>query len=167
MKKNILDSLAAGAATAAFALASVLTPAGAQAQTYTKQQLQETYSAYLSTEGFRPELTPSGNVRFRREGRSFLIYADEGDPTYFRMVMAFSAEDKSAPARLRRLEGCNTASFEVKVVKCFLDNDGDPNFSAEMFLVVPGDFKTALTRLLRAMDNGYEKYQKKVAELNR
>jgi hypothetical protein len=36
-----------------------------------------------------------------------------------------------------------------------------------MFLVVPGDFKTALTRLLRAMDNGYEKYQKKVADLQR
>jgi hypothetical protein len=167
MKKNILGSLAAGTACTAIALCSALLPASAQAQTYTKQQLQETYTAYLSSEGFRPELTQSGNVRFRREGRSFLIYADENDPTYFRMVMAFSAEDKSAPARLRRLEGCNTTSFEVKVVKCFLDSDGDPNFSAEMFLVVPGDFKTALSRLLRAMDNGYEKYQKKIADLQR
>ena len=167
MKKNILGALAAGTATAAIALASALLPTGAQAQTYTKQQLQETYTAYLSSEGFRPELTQSGNVRFRREGRSFLIYADENDPTYFRMVMAFSADDKSAAARLRRLEGCNTTSFEVKVIKCYLDNDGDPTFSAEMFLVVPGDFKTALSRLLRAMDNGYDKYLKKVAELQR
>jgi hypothetical protein len=167
MKMTFPSTLAAAAATFALALSASLLPSRADAQTYTKQQLQETYTAYLSSEGFRPELTSSGNVKFRREGRSFLIFADENDPTYFRMVMAFSAEDKSAQARLRRLEGCNTTSFEVKVVKCYLDNDGDPNFSAEMFLVVPGDFKTALTRLLRAMDNGYEKYQKKVADLQR
>ena len=59
MKKNILGALAAGTATAAIALASALLPTGAQAQTYTKQQLQETYSGYLSTEGYKPEITPS------------------------------------------------------------------------------------------------------------
>ena len=166
MKKTILSTLA-GSVCALALSATALLPTAAQAQTYTKQQLQETYTAYLSNEGFRPELTPSGNVKFRREGRTFLIYADENDATYFRMAMGFSAEDKSAQARLRRLEGCNITSFEVKVVKCFLDNDGDPNFSAEMFLVVPGDFKMAFSRLLRAMDNGFEKYQKKVAELQR
>jgi hypothetical protein len=136
----------------------------ASAQTYTKEQLQETYTTYLTSEGFRPELTQSGNVRFRREGRSYVIYVDEKDPTYFRLVLAFSAEDKSAQARARRLEGCNTASAEVKVIKAFLDSDGDPTFSAEMFLVVPGDFKTTLSRLLRATDNAYSKYLKKVAE---
>ncbi len=142
------------AATIALALGSGV----ASAQTYTKQQLQETYSNHLAAEGFRPEITNAGNVRFRREGRTFLIYADEKDPTYFRLTMAFSSEDKSAQARLRRLEGCNIATAEVKVVKCFLDSDGDPTFSAEMFLIVPGDFKMTLNRLLRAMDSAYEKY---------
>ncbi len=137
----------------------------ASAQTYTKQQLQETYSAYLQAEGFRPELTSSGNVKFRREGRSYLIIADEKDPTYFRMTWAFADEDKSAAARLRRLEGCNVASAEVKVIKAYLDSDGDPNFSAEMFLVVPGDFKTSMSLLLRAMDNAYDKYTKKVQSM--
>jgi hypothetical protein len=145
--------------------AFVLGAGQASAQTYTKQQLQETYSAYLQAEGFRPELTASGNVKFRREGRSYLIIADEKDPTYFRMTWAFADEDKSAAARLRRLEGCNVASAEVKVIKAYLDSDGDPNFSAEMFLVVPGDFKTSMSLLLRAMDNAYDKYTKKVASM--
>ncbi len=140
-----------------------LSAGAASAQTYTKQQLQTTYSDFLATEGFRPELTQSGNVRFRREGRSYVIYVDADDPTYFRLVLAFSADDKSPQARIRRLEGVNTASNEVKVVKAFLDSDGDPTFAAEMFLVVPGDFKTTLTRLLRALDNAYDKYTKKVA----
>ncbi len=150
-------------AQAALCVALLCGAAGASAQTYTKQQLQETYSAFLTSEGFRPEVTQSGNVRFRREGRSYVIFVEENDPTYFRLVLAFSAEDKSAQARIRRLEGCNVASAEVKVVKAFLDSDGDPTFSSEMFLIVPGDFKTTLTRLLRAMDNAYEKYNKKVA----
>lgn len=152
-------------ASAGFALcAALLFAAGnSAAQTYTKAQLQETYSAHLATEGFRPEITASGNVRFRREGRSYVIYVDEKDPTYFRIVLAFSAEDKSPQMRARRLEGCNTATAEVKVVKAFLDSDGDPTFSSEMFLIVPGDFKTTLSRTLRAMDNAYEKYTKKVA----
>ena len=151
-------------AQAALCAALVLGAATASAQSYTKAQLQETYSAYLGTEGFRPEITQAGNVRFRREGRSYVIYVDENDATYFRLVLAFSAEDKSPQARVRRLEGCNTASAEVKVVKAFLDSDGDPTFSSEMFLIVPGDFKTTLSRLLRAMDNAHDKYTKKVAE---
>jgi len=151
-------------ARAALCAALLLGAGAASAQSYTKAQLQETYSAYLGSEGFRPEITQSGNVRFRREGRSYVIFVDENDPTYFRLVLAFSAEDKSPQARLRRLEGCNTASAEVKVVKAFLDSDGDPTFSSELFLVVPGDFKTLLSRLLRATDNAYEKYLKKVAE---
>ena len=152
-------------AAVALCTALVIGTRSASAQTYTKAQLQETYSAHLAAEGFRPEITQSGNVRFRREGRSYVIYVDENDPTYFRLVLAFSAEDKSPQARLRRIEGCNTASAEVKVVKAFLDSDGDPNFSSEMFLIVPGDFKTMLARLLRATDNAYEKYLKKVAEM--
>ena len=150
-------------AQAALCSALVLSAATASAQTYTKQQLQETFSSYLNTEGFRPEITPSGNVRFRREGKIYVIYCDEKDPTYFRLVLSFSAEDKSASMRLKRLEGINSASSDTKVIKAYLDSDGDPTFAAEMFLVVPGDFKTTIARLLRAMDSAYEKYQTKVA----
>ena len=137
----------------------------ASAQTYTKQQLQETYSGYLANEGYRPETTQNGNVRFRREGKIYVIYCDERDPTYFRLVLSFSAEDKSAAMRVKRLEGVNTASNDTKVIKAYLDSDGDPTFAAEMFLVVPGDFKTTIQRLFRAMDSAYEKYTQKVSSL--
>ena len=152
-------------AQAALCSALVLSAITASAQTYTKQQLQETFSAYLNTEGFRPEITPSGNVRFRREGKVYVIYCDERDPTYFRLVLSFSAEDKSAAMRAKRLEGVNSASSDTKVIKGYLDTDGDPTFAAEMFLVVPGDFKTTMARLLRAMDSAYEKYTAKVSSL--
>lgn len=152
-------------ARVALCSALALTAVTASAQTYTKQQLQETYSGYLSNEGYRPEITPNGNVRFRREGKIYVIYADERDPTYFRLVLSFTAEDKSAAMRVKRLEGINIASSDTKVIKAYLDSDGDPTFAAEMFLVVPGDFKTTIQRLFRAMDSAYEKYTSKVNSL--
>jgi hypothetical protein len=142
---------------------TALTTLPAAAQTYTKQQLQETYSAYLAAEGYRPDVTPSGNVRFRRESKVYVIYVDDRDPTFFRLVLSFAAEDKSPAMRAKRLEGVNTATGDTKVIKAYLDNDGDPTFAAEMFLVVPGDFKTTVQRLFRAMDSAYEKYSAKVA----
>ena len=141
-------------AQAALSGALLLAAAGpALAQTYTKDQLQQTFMSYLSQEGYNPNVTQAGNVRFRREGKFYIIYVDEKDPEYFRLVLSFSAEDKSAQARLRRLEGANLATTETKVVKAYIDSDGDPNFACEMFLIVPGDFKTHLSRLLRWRSN--------------
>jgi hypothetical protein len=160
MKPNTLLARTALVSTLAMAAA---TPA--LAQVYTKEQLQQTYVSYLQTEGYNPNITQAGNVRFRREGKYYIIYVDEKDPEYFRLVLSFSADDKSAQARLRRLEGTNLATTETKVVKAYIDSDGDPNFASEMFLIVPGDFKTHLSRLLRAIDTAYDKYQRKIAEM--
>jgi hypothetical protein len=143
---------------------ALLAASGAPAQSYTRQQLQDTYANHLSGESLKPEINSAGNVRFRREGRTYVLHVDERDALYFRLTMAFTADDKSASMRQRRLEGCNSATAEVKVVKCFLDDDGDPNFAAEMFLIVPGDFKASFARTLRAMDSAYERYTRKLAE---
>ncbi|WP_089416030.1 hypothetical protein [Vitreoscilla filiformis] len=143
------------------ALLLALSAMAASAQTYTKQQLQELYSSFVTGEGFRPEITPAGNVKFKREGRTHVIYVDEKDPTYFRMVFAFAESDKSQATRVRRLEAASFATGEVKVGKAYLDPEGDPVFSAEIFTVVPGDAKAMMPRILQIMDLTYEKYQTK------
>ncbi len=148
------------AATALLALAG-----SACAQDYSQRQLQDIFSRHLAAESLRPELTTAGNVRFRSQGRTFVIHVDERDPLYFRLTMAFVADDKSPSARQRFLEGCNAATADVKVIKCFLDEEGDPTFAAEMFLVVPADFTLTLDRLLRAMDSAYRRYTRRLGEL--
>ncbi|MFO1287529.1 MAG: hypothetical protein U1F49_14005 [Rubrivivax sp.] len=160
-----IKSFIAQAAVAGALVIGAASPA--LAQQYSKDQLQQTYLSYLQSEGYNPNITQAGNVRFRREGKFYIVYVDEKDPEYFRLVLSFSAEDKSAQARLRRLEGANVATTETKVVKAYIDSDGDPNFACEMFLIVPGDFKTHLSRLLRALDTAYDKYNRKVQEMNR
>jgi hypothetical protein len=149
---------------ALFALAS-LAASGASAQEYSQKQLQEIFSRHLNNESLRPEINASGSVRFRNQGRTYVIHVDERDPLYFRLTMAFVAEDKSAEHRQRLLEACNVATAEVKVVKCFLDEVGDPTFAGEMFLVVPGDFTLHFDRLLRAMDSAQRRFSRRLGEL--
>lgn len=146
-------------------LAALLTAGTAGAQEYSQRQLQDIFTRHLAAEALHPEVTATGNVRFRSQGRTFVIHVDERDPLYFRLTMAFVADDKSAAARQRFLEGCNTATADVKVIKCFLDEEGDPTFAAEMFLVVPGDFTLSLDRLLRAMDSAYRRYTRRLGDL--
>ena len=153
------------AALFALTVVAVLLPCLAMAQSYTRQQLQDTYASQISSESLKAEVTTSGNVRFRRDGRTYVIHVDDRDALYFRLTMAFVADDKSHEMRQRRLEGCNTATAEVKVIKCFLDEDGDPNFAAEMFLIVPADFKASFARTLRALDSAYDRYTRKMAEM--
>jgi len=146
-------------------LAALVTAGSAGAQDYSQRQLQDIVSRHLAAESLRPELTSAGNVRFRSQGRTFVVHVDERDPLYFRLTMAFVADEKGLAARQRLLEGCNAATADVKVIKCFLDEEGDPTFAAEMFLVVPGDFTLAFDRLLRAMDSAYRRYNRRLAEL--
>lgn len=139
--------------------------ASARGQEYSQKQLQEIFSRHLAVESIRTEITNAGGVRFRNQGRTYVLQVDERDPLYFRLTMAFAVEDKSATERQRLLEACNTASGEVKVIKCFLDEEGDPTFAAEMFVVVPGDFSLSFDRVLRAMDSAYRRYTRRLSEL--
>ncbi|NDY93398.1 hypothetical protein [Ideonella livida] len=133
--------------------------AEASTGSYGKKQLQDLYSGFVRAEGFQPEITPSGNVKFTRNSRIHILYVDEKDPTYFRLAMAFAESDKSAAARARRLEGASFASGEVKVGKAYLDSDGDPTISVELFAKSPEEAKPLLARMLKVLDLTYTKYQ--------
>lgn len=137
----------------------------ADAQPFTRPQLQELFASHLRSESLAPTVDSNGNVRFRRQGRTYVIEIDENDPLYFRLRLSFVAQDTSDTGRVRYLEGCNAASSQIKVVKCFLDEEGDPTFAAEMFVIVPGDFKASLDRVLRAIDGAHERFTRTVNEL--
>ena len=145
-------------------MSMAMSAADAAAQSYSRQQLQEVYMKYLAAEGYRPEVSELGNVRFRREGRPYAILVDEKDPTLFRVVLTFAVDNRSPALRERRLEALNTAALETRLIKTYINDKNEPAFTAEMFLIVPGDFKTHFPRIMRLFDTAYDKYSKKMAE---
>lgn len=132
-----------------------------------RKELQEAYRDFLVNEGFRPDISEGGAVIFKREGRTYGITISEKDPAFFKLTLAFSAEDKSPEARHRRLVATNVATLETKVVKAYIDNEGDPIFSVEMFVQSPAEANRYLIRMLNALDLAYDKYNKKFNETSK
>jgi hypothetical protein len=134
------------------------------AQSFTKKDLQQIYVESLTKEGFRPEKSPQGNILFKRDGRRYIIYIDEKDPLFFQVEMGLSANDKSPAMRRKRLEATNLVAQETKVVKAYIDGDGDPVFSGETYVLNPKDAIKNIERLLDGIDFAYSKYIKKLEE---
>lgn len=127
------------------------------AQAYSKKQLQDIYVKYLKYEGFLPEVTETGNVRFKREGRTYTIVISESDPTYFVLAIGFQADTRSPPDRLRHLEAVNEATATTKVAKAYLDSDGDLTFTVETVQPTPEEATKGIPRMFRILDLAMQK----------
>lgn len=137
-------------------------------QATTKEDLQEIYQKYLVDEGFAPTLTKLGNVKFKREGKTYVIYVYEKDPQYFSIGLSFRVRDKSAEKRWRYLEAINRATASTKGAKAYLDKDGDLTFRVETIQPSPQDATKAIPRMFSMLDVAMRKVisdmQKEVTE---
>jgi len=120
---------------------------------WTKQGLQELYSSYLTSEGYQPEIDEDGDVRFKREGKTYFINVDAADTASFRLVLAniwpIDSEEERAEARIA-MDHCNALA---KVAKAYMVRD-DVWVAIETFIAKPEDFKVIFERSLSAMDHG-------------
>ncbi len=122
-------------------------------QVRTKESLQDLYSTYLTEEGYKPEIDEDGDVRFKREGKTYFINVDAGDTASFRLVLAniwpIESEEERAEVRLA-MDHCNALA---KVAKAYMVRD-NVWVAIETFIARPEDFKVIFERSLSAMDHG-------------
>ena len=135
-----------------------------QAQGYTLEQVRQIYLDGLANDGYRPEVTKGGNIQFRREGQSFYVVINADDLKYFNLRTAYLVEDKSEPARIKRLEAINYANTQTKVSQASIDSDGDLVCAIELYLADPNDMAKHLNRMLASLGLLYKNYQKKMSE---
>ena len=138
------------------ALAALL-PGLAAAQS--KDELQASYKSRLDELGYRPSVSDMGNVLFKAEGHTYVIYLDEKDPKFFRLVLAFQApaaagEDQNA----KRHKALNDATRTTKTVKAYVADSGATHFAVEEFQATPGDATANLPRMIRAIQAANTKY---------
>lgn len=124
----------------------------------TKKEIQDAYTSYLDEQGFRPSVTELGNVLFKAEGRNYVIYVDEKDPTYFRLVVSFTYSDAGEDAQAKRLKALSEVNRTMKAVKAYVGASGSTDFSIEMFQNKPGDANANLARMLRQLRAAVSKY---------
>lgn len=112
---------------------------------------------YLREEGYCPRLDEDGDVVFKYEGNSYIIFADEQDPSYFRLAMPFFWRLDDERERGRAVAAADQVNAHVKVVKIFLIE----NFvwgAVELFLDPLDSFRNVLPRCLRALARGVDKF---------
>ncbi len=118
-----------------------------------KAELQKLYTGFLDKEGYKPEIDDDGDVRFKREGKTYFINVDVEDAICFRLVLAniwpIESEEERQEVRIA-MDHCNGMA---KVAKAYMVRD-DVWVAIETFIAKPEDFKVIFDRSLSALDHG-------------
>lgn len=129
----------------------------------TDEQLRKMYQEYLSDEGYKPEVDEDGDVRFKREGKTYFINVEAADPECFRLVLANIWPIESEEERQQVFVVMDHCNAQSKVAKAYMVKD-NVWVAIETFIAKPEDFKAIFPRSLSALDHGVSLYAKRMRE---
>ena len=130
---------------------------------FSAKDLQKMYSEHLKAEGYIPEVDEDGDVRFKREGKTYFIAVDPEDTECFRLVLANIWEIESEEERQKAAVAMDHCNATAKVTKAYFIRD-NVWVSVETFIAEPEDFKVIFARSMTALDHGVGLYVKKMRE---
>ncbi|MEM7700158.1 MAG: hypothetical protein AAF236_17320 [Verrucomicrobiota bacterium] len=128
-----------------------------------EEDLQRLYIDYLRAEGYRPEIDSDGDVRFKREGKTYFIEVAEDDLEFFHLVLANIWPIESEAERVEVKNAADHSNALSKVSKVHTVND-NVWVSIEIFVASPEDFMGIFRRSLSALDNGVDNFVEKMRE---
>ena len=129
----------------------------------TDKQLQKMYQEFLVDEGFKPEVDEDGDVRFKREGKTYFINVEAEDPECFRLVLANIWPIESEDERKLVMVAMDHCNAQAKVAKAYMVKD-NVWVAIESFIAKPEDFKAIFKRSLSALDHGVSLYATRMRE---
>jgi hypothetical protein len=132
-------------------------------ETLSREQIQSLYTNYLAAEGYRPEADIKGFIRFKREGRSYVIGAPGKDLQYFSVILPNVWKIESEAERSRVLAAADYANGKTKVCKITTVDDS-VWVCLERFVAAPKDFEGVFKRSLSAMDAGVAQFVEKMRQ---
>jgi len=117
----------------------------------------ELYMEFLKEEGYMPRFDEDGDIVFKSEGVSYLLFASEDDREYFRLALPFFWKIEDAEERRRVLAAAAQVNAELKVVKVYPVDD-NTWASIELLFHDPEQFKPIFKRALRVLRHGAERF---------
>lgn len=130
----------------------------------TKNERVAGYMEFLVKEGYRPEIDQDGDVKFKREGRTYYIITDEKDEEYFRIVFPnfWSIDDELE--RQQVLVACDYSNAKSKVSKLYVANN-DVWAALEVYLQEPTAYRALFERYMSSLANAVKNFVEKMREL--
>lgn len=121
----------------------------------------ELYFEYLAEEGFRPKID-EGDIVFKKEGRTYVLFVDDNDEHLFRLGALFLRRIESEDERIQALQVASDVTGLFKVTKVYVAND-HVHATAELLFSNPEDFKPLFYRVLGLIDAGTDKFAEGMA----
>lgn len=107
----------------------------------------EMYLQFLKEEGYVPRTDDDGDIIFKVEGGSYLLFAAEDDQEFFRLAFPFFWEIESEEERQRALVAASRVTADMKLAKVYLVED-NVWASVEMLIDPIENFKPVFRRSL-------------------
>lgn len=124
----------------------------------TEHQNREALRQLLAGEGFVPEVTESGNLRFKYEGETYQLFVDPSDSGFIQIVRSIDFgvhAPEGVPTRLYALLAAADANSTYKCAKAHLADRSDQEstyvtISSESFVKDIESLRAILSRLISA-----------------
>ncbi len=80
----------------------------------------ETYMAWLNEQGYRPELDNDQDISFKHERINFVLFANEKDETFFRLMVPYFWELESEEETERATKVIMKLNTDYKAAKFYI-----------------------------------------------
>lgn len=125
---------------------------------------QDFYMEFLREEGYRPQIDEDGDIVFKHESQSYLLFIEESDSGYFRLVFPAFWEISSPDEEEKASQIIMTINAEMKVVKLY--QLADKMWAAvEMFCDPMENCKSVFQRCLRVLQLSSNRFCEQMREL--
>lgn len=108
------------------------------------------FKTYLQAEGYVPRIDEDGDVVFKAEGVTYILFGAEDDPDYFRLAVPNFWRIGDDDERLRVLVAAAAITAQMKVAKVQVLRDS-VWVSVEMFVSPIENFTRVFPRSLRML----------------
>lgn len=119
---------------------------------------------YLVAENYQPDLAEDGEIIFKHEGGTYVLYPEQDDSEYFRLVFPAFWEIESETERLYALQVMSAINNSHKVLKMYLYND-NIYAAIEMFIDPIENFKNIFDRSMRVLVAGALAFREEMREI--
>ncbi|MFN6052958.1 MAG: T3SS (YopN, CesT) and YbjN peptide-binding chaperone 1 [Gemmataceae bacterium] len=124
---------------------------------------QDFFMEFLREEGYRPQLDEDGDILFKHEGQSYLLFVENSDPGYFRLVYPAFWEISTPDEEEKSSQFIMDINAEMKVVKLY--QLADKLWAAvEMFCDPIENSKSVFQRCLRVLQLASNRFMDKMRE---
>jgi hypothetical protein len=136
-------------------------PAPAGQPSGTPRKKVELYMEYLQGEGYAPKVDDDGDVVFKHEGGTYIMFADEQDRTYFRLVFPAFWEIESEEEGEQVHQTMCELNGGLKVVKFYVVRN-NTWASVEMFVDPIENFPAVFGRCLSLLGHARNQFRQKM-----